>query len=81
MKDLEHIVGQSVGTNIITFNEDELTPGGTSHVKSLYIVVECKGMIISRVLIDKGSALTVYLVLTLGPLSIETLSSDQTDDG
>lgn len=39
-KDLQQIVLQIVGTNMITFNEDELTPEGTGHFKSLYIVVE-----------------------------------------
>lgn len=59
MKDLEYIVGQVTGMNTITINKDELTPEGTGHVKSLHITIECKGMIISRVLIDNGSALSV----------------------
>lgn len=52
-KDLEQVVGQIVGS-AITFNEDELTLEGTGHVKLLHISVECKGMIISRI-IDKWS--------------------------
>lgn len=58
-KDFEHIVGQITGMNTITFNEHELTPEGTGHIKSLHITVECKGMIISLVLIDNGFALNV----------------------
>lgn len=48
-------MGQVTSTNMITFTKDELTPEGTG--KSLHIAVECPGMIISRVLIDNGSAL------------------------
>lgn len=54
-KDLEQIVGQIAKTNTITFNETELIPEGARHVKSLHIVVECKDVILSRVLIDNGS--------------------------
>lgn len=70
-KDLERIVGQITGMNTISFNEDELTPEGTGHVKSLHIAVECKGMIISRVLIDNGSALNVCPMLTLSRLGVD----------
>lgn len=59
MKDLEHIVGQIVGTKTITLNEYELTPVGTWHVNSVHIAVECHGMIISRVLIDNEFTLNV----------------------
>lgn len=63
-KDLEQIVRQIVGTNTTTFNEDELTLEGTGHVKSLHIAVECKVMIIFRVLIDNRSPLNVYPVMS-----------------
>lgn len=54
-KDLKQIMGQIIGTNIITFDEDELTPEGIGHVKSLHIVIDCRGMIIFSVFIDNGS--------------------------
>lgn len=47
-KKLEEIVEQIVGTDRITFNEDELTLEGTWHIKSLHITVGCKGMIIQE---------------------------------
>lgn len=50
---------QIFGTNTI-FIEDELTPEGTEHFKSLHITVECRGMIISRVLIDNRSAIKCF---------------------
>lgn len=55
-RELEQIVGQVPATNIITFTEDELIEDGTGHIKSLHITVECKGMIVARVLIDNGIA-------------------------
>lgn len=33
MKDLEHIIKHIVETNTISFNEDELSPEGSRHVK------------------------------------------------
>lgn len=57
--------------NTISFNEDELTPEGTGHDKSLHIAAECKGMIISGVLIDNGSALNVCPMLTLSRLGVD----------
>lgn len=56
---------------MITFNEDNLTPEGTGHVKYLYIAVECKGMIIFRVLIDNGFALNVCPIMTLGHIGLD----------
>lgn len=61
------------GTNIITFNEDELTQEGTRHIKSLHITLECWGMIISRVIIANRSALNVFLAMTLSMIGIEDL--------
>lgn len=49
----------------------KLTPEGTGHVKSLHIVVECKGMIISRVLIHNGSALNVCPMVTLSHIGVD----------
>lgn len=64
-KDLKQIVGQIVGTNMITLNEDELTPEGARQVKPLHIDVECKEIIIYRVLIDNAFALNVCPIMTL----------------
>lgn len=63
--------GQIVGTNTITFHEDEPTPEGIGLVKSLHIAVECKGMIVSRVLIDNESPLNVCPVMALHRLDID----------
>lgn len=41
------------------------------HLKSLHIVVECRGMIISRILIDNGSRLNFCLAMTLRIIHVE----------
>lgn len=48
-----------------------LTPEGTGHVKLLHIVVECRGMIISRVLITNRSALNVCPPRILSRIDVE----------
>lgn len=70
-KELDNIVEQIDGKNTSTFTEDELTPEGTRHVKSLHIAVECRGMIISRVLIDNVPALNICPAMTLERIKIE----------
>lgn len=71
MQDLEQVVGQVDRTNTITFKEDELTPERMGHVKSLHIADDCNKMIISRALIDNGSALNVCPIMTLGPIGVD----------
>lgn len=63
-------MGQVLSTNIITSTKDELIEDGTGHTKSLHITLECKGMIVERVLIDNGSALNVCQLITIDKLSI-----------
>lgn len=48
-----------LATNITTFIEDELIEYGMGHIKSLYIIVECKDMIVARVLVDNSLALNI----------------------
>lgn len=50
-KILNFLEGQIVCTNTITFTEDELTTK-ENRAWSLHIVVECHGIIISKVLSD-----------------------------
>lgn len=74
-QELEPIVGQVLATNIVTFTEDEFIEDGIGYIKSLHIIVECKGMIIiiTRVLIDYNLTLNICLLTTInrvltGPL-------------
>uniref|UniRef100_A0A2N9GHZ9 Retrotransposon gag domain-containing protein n=1 Tax=Fagus sylvatica TaxID=28930 RepID=A0A2N9GHZ9_FAGSY len=58
-------------TNQLTFSDDELPPEGRGHVKALYISVKTNDRIVSRVLIDNGSALNVCPLSTLEKLDID----------
>lgn len=51
--------------------QDKLTPEGAGHGKSLHITVECRGMIISRALIDNRSALNFFPFMTLSRIDME----------
>lgn len=53
------------------FNEAELTPEGTGHVKSLHLAVEYRGIIISRILIHNVSALYVCPAMTLSRIDVK----------
>lgn len=66
---MQQIVGQIVGTNTITFSEDELILEGTGHFKSSHIAVESKG-IISLILIDNESALNACPVMILNCIDV-----------
>lgn len=57
-------------TIIITFTEDELTEDRISHIKCLHIIVECKGMIVPRVLVDNNS-LNVCPLITIDQLGVD----------
>lgn len=58
-----------------------LTPGGTGHLKSLHIAVECRGMIISRIFIDNGPTLNVRFAMTLSMTNIKDSMILQKEDG
>ena len=58
-------------TNQLTFSDDELPPEGRGHIKALYISVKTNDQIVSKVLIDNGSALNVCPLSTLEKLDID----------
>lgn len=64
-------MGQIANTKTTLFNEDELTPDGTGHVKSVHIAIECRRKVISRVIIDNGPALNVFPAMTLRKLALK----------
>jgi hypothetical protein len=64
----ENMVTSILVTNQLTFSDDELPPEGRGHVKALYISVKTNDRIVSRVLIDNGSALNVCPLSTLEKL-------------
>ena len=58
-------------TNQLTFSDDELPPEGRGHIKALYISVKTNDRIVSKVLINNGSALNVCPPMTLETLDID----------
>ncbi|XP_070013654.1 uncharacterized protein [Nicotiana sylvestris] len=68
---LETMVAQILEARKISFHEDELPPEGLSHNKALHLTVKCRDKIVSRVLIDYGSALTICPISTLKALGID----------
>uniref|UniRef100_A0A2N9IC44 Uncharacterized protein n=1 Tax=Fagus sylvatica TaxID=28930 RepID=A0A2N9IC44_FAGSY len=67
----ENMVTSILVTNQLTFSDDELPPEGRGHTKALYISVKTNDRIVSRVLIDNGSALNVCPLSTLEKLDID----------
>uniref|UniRef100_A0A2N9FPV9 G-patch domain-containing protein n=1 Tax=Fagus sylvatica TaxID=28930 RepID=A0A2N9FPV9_FAGSY len=67
----KNMVTSILVTNQLTFSNDELPPGGKGHIKALYISVKTNDRIVSKVLIDNGSALNVCPLSTLEKLDID----------
>uniref|UniRef100_A0A2N9G1D0 Uncharacterized protein n=1 Tax=Fagus sylvatica TaxID=28930 RepID=A0A2N9G1D0_FAGSY len=67
----ENMVTSILVTNQLTFSDDELPPEGRGHTKALYISVKTNNLIVSKVLIDNGSALNVCPMTTLEKLDID----------
>lgn len=71
MQNLDDIVNIMVN-NFISFNEDELLLNGRGNIKALHISVECKGYIISRVLVGNGTSINIMPVQVLNQLPINS---------
>ena len=52
--------------------DDELPSKGRDYTLPMHIIIKCEDMIITRVLIDNGSALNVCQVSTLECLNVDT---------
>ena len=61
-----------LATNQISFIDDELPPKGREHTLPMHIMVKCEDMIVSRVLIDNGSTMNVFLMSTIERLNVDT---------
>ena len=59
-------------SGIISFTDDEMPEEGRGHTRALHIAVKTKGMIVSRVLIDNGSALNICPFATLQRLGTDS---------
>ena len=62
-KGLIHMMTTSRATCIV-FSDDDLSPEGSDHTRSLYISVGCSGHRVSSVLLDNGSILNICPLVT-----------------
>ncbi|XP_050904196.1 uncharacterized protein LOC127118095 isoform X1 [Lathyrus oleraceus] len=53
------------------FTDLDLTPEGRNHNKALHITMECKGAVLSHVLVDTGSSLNVLPKKILSKIDVE----------
>ncbi|KAI5396366.1 hypothetical protein KIW84_062534 [Lathyrus oleraceus] len=56
---LESVVSNVNASWGLGFTDNDLTPEGRNHNKALHITMECKGVVLSHVLVDTGSSLNV----------------------
>ncbi|XP_022735615.1 uncharacterized protein LOC111288969 [Durio zibethinus] len=68
---VDHMVGNIIASNFITFNDDEILPEGCGSVKALHVTVKCKSHIMAKVLIDNGSSINVMPLMILSKLPMD----------
>ena len=68
---LDRLVGNIAADNFISFSDDEISADGRGNTKAFHITLNCKGHILSKVLVDNGSALNVMPLSTLTRLPID----------
>jgi hypothetical protein len=56
---MEYMIGRIQDLNYLYFIVNELDPEGTGHNKLLYINIQCKYVLIGKVLIDNDSILNM----------------------
>ncbi|XP_039056854.1 LOW QUALITY PROTEIN: uncharacterized protein LOC120199967, partial [Hibiscus syriacus] len=69
---LDRLVSNIQADNFLSFSEDEIPSGMIGSQKALHITVKCKGHVLSRVLVDNGSALNVMPLVTLKKLPLDS---------
>ncbi|KAL0010912.1 hypothetical protein SO802_006020 [Lithocarpus litseifolius] len=68
----EGMVSMVLATNQISLTDVELPPEGRKYTLPMHIMVNCEDMIVSRVLIDNGSALNVCPISTIERLNMDS---------
>ncbi|XP_052487269.1 uncharacterized protein LOC128031926 [Gossypium raimondii] len=69
---LDRLVNNISADNFIFFNDDEIPPGGRGATKALHVSTYCGKHMLSRVLIDNGSALNVLPLSTLNRVPVDS---------
>jgi hypothetical protein len=68
---LEGVIANVSTRHGVGFTDLDLTPEGRNHNKALHITMECKGAVLSHVLVDTGSSLNVLPKQILKKIPIE----------
>jgi hypothetical protein len=68
---LEGVIANVSTRHGVGFTDLDLTPEGRNHNKALHITMECKGAVLSHVLVDTGSSLNVLPKKILGKIDVE----------
>ncbi|KAI5430823.1 hypothetical protein KIW84_035085 [Lathyrus oleraceus] len=68
---LEGVIANVSTRHGLGFTDLDLTPEGRNHNKALHITMECKGAVLSHVLVDTGSSLNVLPKQILKKISVE----------
>ncbi|XP_050876305.1 uncharacterized protein LOC127080011 [Lathyrus oleraceus] len=76
---LETVVSSGNASHGLGFTDLDLTMDGRNHNKALHILMECKGDVLSHVLVDTGSSLIVLPKKALAKLDCEGLILRPTD--
>ncbi|KAI5388927.1 hypothetical protein KIW84_074548 [Lathyrus oleraceus] len=76
---LETVVSNVHASHGLGFTDMDLTVDGRNHNRALHIAMECKGAVLSHVLVDTGSSLNVLPKKALAKLNCEGLILTPTD--
>jgi hypothetical protein len=68
---LEGVLANVSTRHGVGFTDLDLTPEGRNHNKALHITMECKGAVLSHVLVDTGSSLNVLPKQILKKIDVE----------
>ncbi|XP_039034033.1 uncharacterized protein LOC120170071 [Hibiscus syriacus] len=69
---IDRLVANIQADNFISFYDEEIPSGMMGNPKALHITIQCKGHVLSRVLIDNSSALNVMPLVTLKKLPVDS---------
>ncbi|KAI5395947.1 hypothetical protein KIW84_062228 [Lathyrus oleraceus] len=76
---LETVVSNVHASHGLGFTDMDLTVDGRNHNRALHIAMECKGAVLSHVLVDTGSSLNVLPKKALAKMNCEGLILTPTD--
>ena len=68
---IDHLVGNIMMDNYISFSDDEIPPNGHGSTKALHITTNVKDCTLPKVLIDNGSSLNIMPLSTLIRLPVD----------